>query len=287
MFAEQFINKTTLKKGGPIMKTKSQLVWMVVFMALISWAVMPVSTANAQKNLKFSCSAQIYDAFEKDLLGPFSRETGIKIDPYVSSSGSALYRLMNNFSDIASTTRELYRRHSDYGYTQIPFCKDPLAVIAKTGCGVVSITEEQLQAVFSGTITNWKELGGADMPIVVVAPGEHTGANKNFRRQVMKHKEIKYEYMAYKSTGAIDLVKSLPCGSISFSSEGAAIQEEGLTTLKISDYLPKDKNYPYYQLFYFVTKGEPSGAAKLFVDYAFSEKARKLMKERGMVPVPR
>jgi len=65
------------------------------------------------------------------------------------------------------------------------------AKILLLSCGVDSVTKEQLQAVFSGTITNWKELGGSDLPIVVVAPGEHTGANKNFRRQVMKHKEIK------------------------------------------------------------------------------------------------
>lgn len=265
---------------------KSFIKWVAVIIVFVSWALTPVldSNARAQEKLKFSCSAQVYQAFEKSILNEFTRDTGIEVDVYVSSSGSALYRLMTDFSDIAATTRELYRRHRDYGYVQIPICKDPLAVIAKKGCGIDSLSEEQLRGIFSGDITNWKQVGGADLPIVLVVPDEDTGANKNFRRQIMKNKEFKYDFMAYNSTDAIELVKQLPCGSLSFTSQGAAIQEEDIRIIKIDGHHPGDKDYPYFQIFYFITKGEPKGAAKKLIDFSLSEKSKSIMRERGMLP---
>ena len=83
---------------------------------------------SAQNTLSYSRSAQIYEAFGKEALEAFTKESGIKVESHISSSASAVYRLMNGFSDIASTTRELYRRHRDYGYVQIPFCKDPIPI---------------------------------------------------------------------------------------------------------------------------------------------------------------
>ena len=52
------------------------------------------------------------------------------------------------------------------------------------------ISESQLQEIFSGNITNWKEVDGPDEPIFVLVPGEDIGAYKNYTRQVMKLKEI-------------------------------------------------------------------------------------------------
>ena len=48
-----------------------------------------------------------------------------------------------------------------------------------------------------------------------------------------------------------------------------------------------DKNYPFYQEFSFITKGKPSGSAKAFIDHAFSDKGREIIRKKGMVPVSR
>jgi phosphate transport system substrate-binding protein len=61
--------------------------------------------ARSEEILRYSCSAQIYEAFGQERLDAFTKETGIKVDLFVSSSGSALYRLMNGFSDIARSGR--------------------------------------------------------------------------------------------------------------------------------------------------------------------------------------
>ena len=93
------------------------------------------------------------------------------------------------------------------------------------------------------------------MPIMVIVPGKETAANKNFRRQVMKHSEINFDFMAYDSTMVIEAVKYFPCGAVSFISRGAAVHHPTIRTIKVDGYAPTDTDYPYYQTFYYVTKG--------------------------------
>ena len=269
------------------MKKISIFLLATVGVLLMGSVILPDRVVNAQDLLKYSCSNQIFNAFEMDKLGAFTKTTGIKVDVHTASSFSSLYRLMNGYSDIASTARGLYRRHQDYGFTQIPFTRDPLAVIAHKGCGVENVTSKQLQDIFSGDITNWKELGGPNLPITIIVPGKDTAANKNFRRQVMKHKEIKHDFMAYDSTMVIEAVKHFPCGTISFISQGAALHHKEIITIKIDGLYPADKNYPYYQIFYYIIRGEPTGQVKKFIDFTFSEKGAEIMKRNGMVPIPR
>ena len=241
----------------------------------------------AQEVVKYSCSNQVYAAFAKEHIEAFTNATGIKVNVKAASSGSCVYNLGRGFCDIASTARKLYRRHEVYGYREFPFCKDPIAVIARKECGVNSLTEEQLQDIFAGVITNWREVGGADLPVMIIVPGEDTAAHKNFRRQVMKRTDIEHDFMAYDSTMVIDAVKYFPCGAISFISQGAAVQHKELKILEIKGLSPTAEDYPYYQIFYFVTKKEPEGNLKKFIDFAYSEEGAKIIRKNGMVPISR
>jgi phosphate transport system substrate-binding protein len=252
-----------------------------------AWAIAPFSSANAEEAIRYSCSNQIYEALEKEKIDMFTKATGIKVDLFRASSGSAAYRLTTGNCDLASTARKLYERHEVYGYEEIAFCKDPLAVIARKECGVDSLTEEQIQDIFAGEITNWKQVGGADLPIMVVVPDKDTAAHKNFRRQVMKHKEIQHEFMAFNSTMVIDAVRHLPCGAISFISGGATMHYGELKAFKINGTAVTDSKYPYYQVFYYVTKGDPEGNVKKFIDFTFSEEGAKIIKKNGMLPLPK
>ena len=243
------------------------------------------ATVFAQETLNYSCSNQIYKAFEKENLDAFTKATGINVSVYTASSQSCINRLVHGYSDIASTAREMYHRHADYGYEQIPICKDPLAVISKKECLVENISEEDLRAVFAGEIKNWKEIGGADLPVMVVVPDEDTAANKNFRRLVMKDKEISHDFITYDSTMVLEAIKYFPCGAISFISRGAAIKYEEIASIKVDGLSPTDKDYPYFQTFYYVTKGMPSNSAKKLIDFTTTEKGLEIIKKNGMIPI--
>ncbi len=257
---------------------------MVLVSCLLCLLLMPGPPAMAQGKLRYSCSAQVYEAFEKDRLDAFTKATGIQVELYVASSSSSVNRLMYDYSDVASTARGLYYPLKESGYLETPFCRDPLAIIVNASSKVDGLAEEQLLGIFTGDLENWEKLGGGREAICVVIPAKNTAAYENFERMAMKKKDIKYDIMTYKSTGVIEVVKRFP-SAISFIASGAVVNAEGIKVLKVNGLGPKDKGYPYYQEFSFITKGRPSGIVKTFIDFAFSNQGRQIVEQKGMIPV--
>jgi len=268
------------------MKKNSVLRLLVIGTLMIGagWLLHP--SAVAKETLRYSSSAQVREAFGMEGLKAFTEESGVEVDLFVGSSSAAVRRLMNGFSDIASTAERLHLGHQEYGYVEIPFCRAPLIVISNVKTPVRNISSEQLRAIFNGTITNWKEVGGPEQTIVVVVPDKNTGAYKNFGQLALKRFDIKYDFMAYRSTDVVSLVHRIPW-SISFICQGANTVDEAIRILQIDGKRPGDPDYPYYEIFSFVTKGYPAGAAKKLVDFAFSDKGRTIMKKNGLEPLER
>lgn len=267
-----------------MIKNKSILRWFIFSALLITAGDLLYSPAVAEEVLRFSSSAQVHEAFGMEGLNIFTAESDVKVDLFIGSSDAAVYRLMNGFADIASTTERLQFSHQDYGYVETPFCKAPLVVISNAKTPVRNISSEQLRAIFDGTITNWEEVGGPDQEIVVVIPERNTGAYKNFRQLALKRFDVKYDFMTYRSTNVVKLVTHIPW-SISFTTQGAHTVNEAVKIIQIDGKTPGDPTYPYYQIFSFVTKGQPVGAAKKLIDFTFSEKGRSVMKKNGMEPI--
>jgi len=268
------------------MKRNFGLRLLVVSTMLIAAGWLFNSLAGANDMLRYASSAQVREAFGMEGLNAFTEESGVKLDLWVGSSSSAVHRLMNGFADIASTVERLQFSAQDYGYVEIPFCKAPLIVITNAKTPVRDISSEQLRDIFNGTITSWKDLGGPDEQIVVVIPERNTGAFKNFRQLALKRFDVRYDFMAYRSTDVVTLVHRIPW-SVSFITQGANTVDEAIKIIQIDGKAPDDPDYPYHQIFSFVTKGQPAGASKKLVDFAFSDKMRAIMKKNGMQPLER
>jgi len=243
-------------------------------------------SANAQETLRYSCSAQIFEAFGTERLAEFTKETGIKVELYTTSSAAAVYRLMNGFSDIAGAAEQLRYRYKEFGYIEVPFCKDPLAVIINAQCPIEGLNKDQIRGIFARQIKNWKEVGGPDKPITVIVPGETTAAHKNFYRMAMEGREIVYDLMSYQSPMVIKAVEHVPW-AISFIAHAAIKDPVNLKVIRIDGLSASDENYPYCQVFYFVTQGEPAGTVKKFIDFTISPKGQTFMKSKGIVPIVR
>lgn len=240
--------------------------------------------ASAGRGLQYSCDSQVYEAFEDIRLTAFTRETGIPVDLFVAASNSCIYRVMQDMTDVAGTARPIYPRHKDFGLLEIPFCRDPLAVITRSTVGIDNLSTDQLRSIFAGRIDNWKAVGGPDLPITLVIPGKKTGAHKCFRRMVMKHKDMPYDYLTDTSARVLEAVETLPPGAVSFISRGARVSRPGVKVLRIDGKKPGDKTYPYYQVFYLVSKGAPTGSVKAFAEFINSRKGQSIILERGMLP---
>lgn len=266
------------------MKQQPRFIMMSIILLLACMLVPFGPGANAQEKLEYACSAQVYEAFGMERLAAFQKQTGVEVDLYISSSRTAIYRLMNGFSDLASSTTPLYFRDQESGYVQKAFCKDPLAIIVNEKCPISNLKKSQIQAIFSKSLTNWKDFGGPNQEIMVIVPGKDTAAYKNFEDLAMNGKEIRHDYMSYQSTKVIEAVRNIPW-SISFIAQGAVYNVTNIKKIFIDNLAPKDAGYPYFQTFYFVTKGNPSGKAKQFIDFCLSDPGIEIMKQKGMTPI--
>ena len=242
----------------------------------------PLATAAPRPILKYSCSAQIYDALEKDRIDAFTKKTGIEVRVSICSSATAVNYLMRGFTDVAATARRLYPRHKQYGYWEIPFSRDPLAIIVNTQNPLSNLAEDELKDIFTGGITNWKKLVGADERIMVVLPDKNNAIYENFSRNALDRRDMVFDIITYKSTMVVEAVKRFPW-AISFIAQGAA-HRAGVKVVNIDGLAPADVGYPYSQVFSFVTKGKPRGPVKEFIDHLMLYEGKEMMAQKGIVP---
>lgn len=246
--------------------------------------------ANAQNILHASVSSQVAEAYGKGILPLFEKRTGIDVQLYVGPSENAVQRVINGVSDIAITTIRLPNALKESGYVEIPFCRGSLALITNAQCtltqpcNIDNMTLKQLRDIFSGRISNWKKLGGPDQRIIKIVPGKDTGAYQNFQLQVMRVKEIQYDFLTYQSTMAIEGVRSIP-GAISIIDQGALPRDDSVKIIKVEGKAPTEKEYPIYQIFSFATKGTPGPLAQATINFGLSDEGIQYMKAKGMFPI--
>jgi phosphate transport system substrate-binding protein len=235
--------------------------------------------------LRYACSNQVYKAFSEEQTKTFSEESGISVEVMRGSSSANVSEVLNGRMDVASSAQELSPDDEAQGLREFPFCVSPIALIARADCGIESVAKDQVPALFTGAIANWRDLGGPDLAVTVVVPSDETAAHHNFRRLVIGSRTIQYHYLAKGSTGVIELVRKLACGAVSFISYGAVMGDAEIIALAVSDLRPSDPGYPYAQTFRLVTKGEPRGPLQAFVDFSYSQTSRSIIARHGMVPL--
>jgi len=262
------------------MKAKKNIV-ILIFSWAIFFSAAACFAAAVPRPLDFACSAQVYEALGEEVLTAFTTETGIEINLYVSSSKTAISRVETNFAELATSTTRLYRQHSDYGYAEMIFARDPLVVFTNSDNAVNSLTQAEIQSIFTGGVNNWKDFGGMDEFIVTIIPGKQTGSYKNFKALFMEGRDISYDFMAYKSSRVVEAARRIPY-MISFITRAAVANDPKIKILSVDGVPPASSAYPYFETFSFVTKGEPAGAAKKFIDFIMTGKGKAMLEKKGL-----
>lgn len=273
------------RKLSVLVRSSNLFNMLVSVLLLISCMLIVGPTpASAADKIIMSTSAQVFEAFQGEPLKMFTEKTGIRVEETVTTSGRAVSRLANGLAEVAATASRLDNEMKAKGFMEFPFCKDYMAVITNAATQVTNLTDIQVKGIFAGAITNWKQVGGPDKPIVVIIPGKDTAAYQNFVRQLMDGRDMAFDLMTSQSTGVVEATRRFPW-SISFINQGATSgKPEGTKIIKVNNLGPTDAGYPYYEVFSLVTRGQPAGAVKTFVDHAYSADFIKLVSDRGMTP---
>jgi phosphate transport system substrate-binding protein len=163
------------------------------------------------------------------------------------------------------------------GQVATPVAIIPFAAILNENVKVDSLTTKQLKDIFAGTITNWKDVGGDDAAIVVVSRAFGSGTRVNFQAKALDGGDITAKNIktASSSTNMRDNVLSTP-NSIGYI-DLPYVAGTKLKAVKINNVAPTEANiingtYKVWNYGYYMTKGQPTGATKAFIDYIQSAK---------------
>jgi phosphate transport system substrate-binding protein len=173
-------------------------------------------------------------------------------------------------------------------------CVIGFSVIAHPGIGVSNLSKKQLQDVFSGKVTNWKEVGGRDVKIVIINRPRSSGTRAVFTQTIMGSIPVNETGLTEDATGTVvTAIKTTP-GAVSYAGfsgsktikDGRSETIDGIQELSIDGVAPLDENvttgkYPIWSYEHIYTNGPPSKDASRFL--AFIESNSSIVHQLGYI----
>ena len=217
---------------------------------------------------------------------------GIRIDVQTGGSSRGMADAQSGLADIGMASRSL--RESEQALIPHILARDGIALIAHQSNAVKGLSREQVIGIYTGVITNWKDVGGMDTPITVVTKAEGRGTLDMFLAYFqLKSSSIKAQVVIGDNEQGIKTVMGNPnaIGFVSIGSaeydaaQGVPIQLLALNGIPASLETLQNGSYPLSRPLLLVTKTVPKGLIKDFLDFALSSQTHDLITQYSFVPV--
>jgi phosphate transport system substrate-binding protein len=188
--------------------------------------------------------------------------------------------------DIGAASREI--KPDEPALVKHLIAKDGIAIIVNPSHEISDIDKDKVKEIFAGIITNWSELGGPDEAITVVAREEGSGTRGAFEEMVMGEELITNTAILQSSNGAIRTTVAGDPNSIGFLSLGYvndSVKALSIDGVPCTTATALDGTYPIVRPLYFLTKAEPTGLVKAFLDFCTGTAGQAIVEEEGYIPV--
>lgn len=271
-----------------------------IILLLVVASFLMSATYAQKKTFKIKGSDTCLPLIQQESEKYMKKDASVAITVTGGGSGVGLAALINGTTDVAMASRKMKLdekvklQDAGKGFKEIIFAQDALAVIVNTGNKVSQLTREQLEGIFTGSVKNWKQVGGDDMPIVVYSRESSSGTFEFFKESALKGKNYANTALLMPATGAIVQSVSQTKGAIGYV--GLAYVEKEVKAVKVSYDKGKtfivpssanaiNKTYPITRPLYLYFLNTTEKTVKPYVDYLLSAEGQKNVSEVGYVPL--
>lgn len=218
----------------------------------------------------------------------FYEDTGIEVSHNPTGSSSGIKAVQEGRCDIGLSSRSLKDDEKAMGLTETILAYDGIAIIVNPENPVSDLSVEQIADIYTGKLTNWSELGGADSDIVLIGREAGSGTRDGFETLTGTEGACLYR-QELTSTGDVITTVSTNPNAIGYAS--LASVKDSVKVLSVGGVMPseasvKDGSYAVQRPFVLVTKtdAELTEPAQRFFDYITSADANEVISSAGVVP---
>ena len=212
----------------------------------------------------------------------------ITVTAEYTGSGAGLESLAAGKTDIGNASRALKDGEKETGAVENVVAIDGIAVITHKDNTVDNLTSEQLTDIYTGKITNWKDLGGADEAIVVLGREAGSGTRGAFEELLKVDDQCKYAQELDSTGGVLAKAASTP-GSIGYVS--LDVVDDTVKALSLDDVAPTEENivagsYKLSRPFVMATMGtidEQNDLVKTWFGYVQSDEGKAVITAMGLI----
>ena len=218
----------------------------------------------------------------------FGEETGIEVTYNATGSGAGIEAVLAGRCDIGLSSRDLKEEEKENGLEGTILAYDGIAIIVHPDNPVADLSIETIAKIYTGEITNWKDVSGNDGEIVLIGREANSGTRDGFESITDTEDKCKYRQECTSTGDVITAVSSNPnaIGYASLASVKDSVKAVSVDGVTPSEATVKDGSYAVQRPFVLVTKKDSklSGNAQKFFDYITSEAANEVSSGAGVVP---
>lgn len=212
----------------------------------------------------------------------------LTIEPQFTGSGTGIQSAIAGTADIGNSSRALKDEEKAEGLVENIVAIDGIAVVVDKANTVTNLTQDQLKQIYTGAITNWKEVGGADQQIVVIGREASSGTRGAFEEILEIEEKCKYAQELNETGAVMAAVAATPgaIGYVSLDNVDDSVIAVSLDGVAPSEDTVKDGSYALQRPFVMATKGEvseQSEAVKAVFDFINSEDGQAVIEAVGLV----
>jgi len=222
-----------------------------------------------------------------------------KVQVTGGGSGTGIAALVNGTTDIASSSRaikdaeaEKVRERFKTLPTETPVAKDGVAIYVNASNPISQLTVEQVKGMYLGDVTNWKDVGGPNAPIVLYSRENSSGTYVFFKEHVLGNEDFAASAQTLPGTAAVVNAVAKEKHGIGY---GGAAYAKGVKELKVvgkdgQAYTPTAENvksgkYALSRPLFMYTPAKPAGEVKDFIDYCLSKEGQEIVTQVGYFPI--